>query len=276
MADEDLRLLECRARETGDRADYFAFRHELKRAGKHGGLDLSLRGGYAVAGAGRNPTYSDGVVLLRKDCKSEVVGPHDDLVHPFYAGEECPLLFSETLDARLDCPDGVLWNTFLNTFSGVLCKGKRPDDKDEVVEFKIVPLAVELLGLQGVSVPVSFDTYGGEVFRTDEHRCNVVLSSAQARSSKVWLAAAGYNQDRLDRYVVRAEREARQRGNDLSEYFMNFWVLRKKPETDQLWPLVLSDGYYSVANGYDSVSYVGRFARVRPLSMRAEDLETRS
>ncbi|MBI4146597.1 hypothetical protein HY489_04640 [Candidatus Woesearchaeota archaeon] len=92
----------------------------------------------------------------------------------------------------------------------------------------------------------------------------------QASVHRPWLAAAGYNQGLLDRFVARAELEARQRGNNLSKYFMNFWVLGKRPEVDQLRPLLLDDGDYSGANGINNLYGDGRFARVRPLSVRAE------
>ncbi|MBI4146191.1 hypothetical protein HY489_02530, partial [Candidatus Woesearchaeota archaeon] len=256
-------------RETGERADLLRYRHALKQAGLHGPLDLSLRGGYAVSGETGFPAYGKGLNLLRTACKRDLREPDDDLAHPFYNGLPCPLLFSETLEAKLDCQDSVLWNNHFGTFSGVLYKGERPNE-DDITEFKIVPLAVELLGLgDNAYVEVPFDRYGGEVFRTNQHRCNAVLSPEQASIHCPWLAAAGYNQDLLDRFVARAEREARQRGNDFSKYFMNFWVLGKRPEVDQLRPLVLLDGVDSIADGNDDVSNYGRFARVRPLSVRA-------
>ncbi|MBI4146596.1 hypothetical protein HY489_04635 [Candidatus Woesearchaeota archaeon] len=176
MRDDDLRLLERRARETGLRADLFKYRRALKQAGMRGPLDLSLRGSYAVAGACSLSAYGEGLKLLRTACKRDLREPDDDLAHPFYNDLPCPLLFSETLEAKLDCQDAVLWGTHLGTFSGVLYKGKRPKE-DDVTEFKIVPLAVELLGLgDNAYVVVPFDNYGGEVFRIDQHRCNAILS----------------------------------------------------------------------------------------------------
>jgi len=254
--DRSLRELERRLRETGAAEDNFAYRLARKRAGESGGLDLSLSHGFSVVGAPGCPTYGEGLGRLRRDDDGSGL-------QPFFNGRSRPFTFAENLRARLEDDKSPLWDSYLNSCTGILYKG---NPKGGVVKFKIIQISEGLLGLpENFSreyVPLNFDAIETEeTFRTDSVVCNQVLTPDMARGHRAWLAAAGYDQKLLNDYVKRAEAKAREQGNNLEEFFMNFWTV-EKPKTDQLRSLVVDNGYSSSAYGVDHLYNGGRFARV--------------
>ncbi len=253
MSDERLRRFERVAR-TGGVSDVLAYRSALKRAGKDAPLDLSLPHSWGVVQAAEGDPQDFGSVkrLLVNVCHG------DSGLHPFIGGISRPLIFKETIQARMDQlrktgEFGCLWTSWLDSCSGIAYKAN-------TTKFKIVPLCGQLLSLRPVragflevdyeGLPgVELDSAGG-VYSDHLPDVDAVVEH------EGWLVVMENDRKLLRQYaeVVFGR---------LNRPCMGFWLV-SNPQVSQLRALC------AYVLGYDCdggrlLGSIARFARVCPL-----------
>ncbi|MBS3148025.1 hypothetical protein J4219_04020 [Candidatus Woesearchaeota archaeon] len=211
--------------------------------------------------------YGEALVALRGLCAG------DDGLHPFAGGVARPLTFKETVQARIDQfeHEGAagLWTNWLDTSSAIVYQ-------KDTTKFRIVSLSDDLLrnvpaSFRDAFLPVNYDDFSSFVELDVQDRddlYNRSLTPDQVLKHKGWLAAVEGDRNLLRRYSNIVF------GQVQGGVAMAFWTVHRQdaqgrwvcPAQSQLRPLCAYyiHGYCS-CNGYGSLSYDARFARVRPL-----------